>query len=55
MLKINLKIKLINKSLLLIIEINTMTTLTDEQRNNNDNYLTIMNDFLTELSNIVLS
>ncbi len=38
-----------------LIEINTMTTLTDEQRNNNDNYLTIMNDFLTELSNIVLS
>ncbi len=38
-----------------LIEINTMSTLTDEERTNNDNYLTIMNDFLTDLSNIVLS
>lgn len=38
-----------------LIEINTMSTLTDEERNNNDNYLTIMNDFITDLSNIVLS
>ena len=35
-----------------LIEINTMSTLLDKQRNNKENYLTIMNDFLTTLSNI---
>ena len=38
-----------------LVEIDTMETLTDEERNNNDTYLTIMNDFLNNLSNIVLS
>ncbi len=37
-----------------LIEINTMHTLTDQERNNKDNYLTIMNDFITKLSNVVL-
>lgn len=37
-----------------LIEINTMSTLTDEERANNDNYLTIMNDLINNLSNIVL-
>lgn len=37
-----------------LIEINTMTTLTDAERSNGDNYLTIMNDFITKLSNVVL-
>ena len=38
-----------------LIEINTMSTLTNEERNNKDNYLTIMNDFITKLSNVVLT
>jgi zinc transport system substrate-binding protein len=38
-----------------LIEINTMSTLTDEERNNKDNYLTIMNEFITQLSNVVLT
>lgn len=38
-----------------LIEINTMTTLTDEERTNKDNYLTIMNEFITQLSNVVLT
>ncbi len=38
-----------------LIEINTMSTLTDKQRANNDNYLNIMNDFITNLSNVVLN
>ena len=38
-----------------LIEINTMSTLTDEERNNKDNYLIIMNDFITKLSNVVLT
>lgn len=38
-----------------LIEINIMSTLTDKERNNNDNYLTIMGDFITKLSNVVLS
>ncbi|MGN1372320.1 MAG: metal ABC transporter substrate-binding protein [Candidatus Coprovivens sp.] len=38
-----------------LIEINTMSTLKDEERNNKDNYLTIMNDFITKLSNVVLT
>ena len=37
-----------------LIEINTMNTLTDQERNNKDNYLTIMNDFITNLSDAVL-
>lgn len=37
-----------------LVEIKTMTTLTDDERNNNDNYLTIMRDFISNLSNIVL-
>lgn len=37
-----------------LIEINTMETLTDQERNNKDNYLTIMNDFITKLSDVVL-
>lgn len=38
-----------------IIYVDTMDTLSDEQRNNNDNYLTIMNKFVSDLSNNVLS
>jgi len=38
-----------------LIEINTMSTLTDKQRANNDNYLTIMSDFVSKISNVVLS
>lgn len=37
-----------------LIEVNTMETLTESERKNNDNYLTIMNDFINTLSNIVL-
>ena len=37
-----------------LIEINMMHTLTDQERNNKDNYLTIMNDFVTKLSDVVL-
>lgn len=37
-----------------LIEINMMHTLTDQERSNKDNYLTIMNDFITKLSNVVL-
>ena len=35
--------------------INTMETLTDKEKENNENYLTIMNKFVSELSNNVLS
>ena len=35
--------------------INTMDTLTDKQKQNNENYLTIMNKFITDLGNNVLS
>ena len=38
-----------------LIEINTMSTLTDTERSNKDNYLTIMNEFITQLSNVVLT
>lgn len=38
-----------------LIEINTMETLTDQERSNKDNYLTIMNDFITKLSDVVLN
>lgn len=38
-----------------LIEINMMSTLTDAERENNDNYLTIMNNFITKISNVVLS
>ncbi len=37
-----------------LVEIKTMSTLTDTERNNNDNYLTIMRDFISDLSNVVL-
>lgn len=37
-----------------LIEVDMMNTLTDEQRANNDNYLTIMEDFISNLSNTVL-
>lgn len=37
-----------------LIEINTMSTLTDKERSNGDNYLTIMNDFITKISDVVL-
>lgn len=37
-----------------LIEINMMNTLTDQERSNKDNYLTIMNDFITKLSDVVL-
>ena len=37
-----------------IIVVNTMTTLTDENRNNNDNYLTIMQEFIENIKNTVL-
>lgn len=35
-----------------LVEINTMSTLLDKERTNKENYLTIMNDFLSTLSNI---
>lgn len=38
-----------------LVEVNTMETLTEKQKMDNDNYLTIMNDFITDISNIVLS
>ncbi len=38
----------------ILVEIDTMSTLTDAQKNNKDNYLTIMNDLTTKISNIVL-
>lgn len=38
-----------------LIEVNIMSTLTDKERSNGDNYLTIMGDFISTLSNIVLS
>lgn len=38
-----------------LIEINIMSTLTDKERSNGDNYLTIMGDFISKLSNVVLS
>jgi len=34
-----------------LIMVNTMETLTDNERNNNDNYLTIMNQFVNTLTN----
>ena len=38
-----------------LVEVDTMETLTDEQRKNNDNYLSIMNEFITNIGNITLS
>lgn len=38
-----------------LIKIDTMETLTDDQRNNNDNYLTIMNDFITNLTTVTVN
>jgi zinc transport system substrate-binding protein len=37
-----------------LIEINTLNTITDDQRNSQENYLTIMNTFINTLSNKVL-
>lgn len=37
-----------------LIEINTLNTITDDQRNSQENYLTIMNNFINTLSNKVL-
>ena len=37
-----------------LIEVDTMETLSDDQRKNNDNYLSIMNEFITNLANITL-
>jgi len=38
-----------------LIEVNMMSTLTDNERANGDNYLTIMNEFISKISNVVLS
>ena len=38
-----------------LVEIDTMNTLTEEERNNKETYLTIMNKFLTDLSNNTLN
>lgn len=38
-----------------LIEINTMSTLTDQERNNNDDYLNLMDDFITKISNVALA
>ena len=38
-----------------LLEIDTLDTLTDAQKANKDNYVTIMNDYLSKLSNIVLN
>jgi len=37
-----------------IVVVNTMTTLSDENRQNNDNYLTIMQEFMENIKNAVL-
>ena len=37
-----------------IITINTMTTLSQENENNNDNYITIMNNYIDEIKNATL-
>lgn len=37
-----------------IVVVNTMTTLSDENRSNNDNYLTIMQEFIENIKNAVL-
>ncbi len=37
-----------------LIEINTMETLTEKEKQNNDTYLTIMRDFFNNLSNVVV-
>ena len=38
-----------------LIEVETMNTLTEEERNNKEDYITIMNKFLTDLSNNTLN
>ncbi len=38
-----------------LITVNTMETLNDENRKNNDNYLTIMQEFIENIKNTVLS
>ena len=37
-----------------LVKVDTMETLSDNQRKNNDNYLSIMNDFITNIGNITL-
>lgn len=37
-----------------LVVVDTMETLTDQQRKNNDNYLSIMNNFITNIGNITL-
>ena len=37
-----------------LVKVDTMETLSDDQRKNNDNYLSIMNDFITNIGNITL-
>ena len=41
--------KFINENKLEELEIDSMYTLTDEQRKNNDDYITIMNENITKL------
>jgi len=38
-----------------LVEINTLSTLTDAERTNGDNYLTIMREFINSLSKVTLS
>lgn len=38
-----------------VVYIETMNTLTEEERNNNENYLTIMNRFISDLTNSILT
>lgn len=46
--------EIIKANKLNVITVRTMNVLTDEERKNNDNYLTFMKDFLEQLKNICL-
>ena len=37
-----------------IVVVNTMTTLTPEEKNNNETYLTIMNNYIENIKNATL-
>jgi ABC-type Zn uptake system ZnuABC Zn-binding protein ZnuA len=37
-----------------IVEVDTMTTLSTEKKDNNENYLTIMNNYLENIKNATL-
>ncbi len=37
-----------------VVKVNTMTTLSNESKNNNENYLTIMDNYLTDIKNATL-